>query len=147
MFVVECLIYSVAELMPKYFTNDTVMVVNGAVEETTELLKHPFDKLFYTGGGRVAKVILRAAAEHLTPVILELGGKSPCYVDDKLDDGAMCTAARRIVWGRFSNAGQTCIAPDYILCPPNATDRLVKEMKKAITAFYTEVHFFLLVTF
>jgi aldehyde dehydrogenase (NAD+) len=128
----------VAELVPKYFQDNTVVVINGAVEETTELLKHPFDKLFYTGGGRVAKVILRAAAEHLTPVVLELGGKSPCYVDENLDDGAMHTAARRIVWGRFSNAGQTCIAPDYILCPPTATARLVKEMKTAIQAFYTQ---------
>lgn len=101
-----------AELVPRYLDPSAVAVVQGAVPETTELLAQKLDHIFYTGNGAVGRIVLEAAAKHLTPVTLELGGKSPVYVDDTVDLDA---AAARIAWGRFLNAGQTCIAPDYVL--------------------------------
>ena len=89
-----------------------------ASTETSALLAERFDHIFYTGNGRVARVVMEAAARNLTPVTLELGGKSPCIVDDDVD---VNVAARRIAWGKFLNAGQTCIAPDYVLVKPNAS--------------------------
>jgi aldehyde dehydrogenase (NAD+) len=108
-----------------------VQVVEGGVPETTALLAEPWDHIFYTGNGTVGRVVLRAAAEHLTPVTLELGGKSPAIVTDSAD---LKVAARRIVWGKFTNAGQTCIAPDYVLADaavaPRLTEALVAEVRK-----------------
>jgi len=101
-----------AKLIPKYLDREAVTVVEGGVDETTELLKQKWDHIFYTGNGLVGKIVMKAAAEHLTPVTLELGGKSPCIVDSSVD---LDVAARRIIWGKFLNCGQTCIAPDYIL--------------------------------
>lgn len=91
-----------AELLPKYLDKTAYRAVLGAVEETTALLKLKFDMIFYTGSGAIGKIILRAAAEHLCPVILELGGKSPCLV---LDDADINIAARRIMWSKYTNAG------------------------------------------
>ncbi|MEO5722766.1 MAG: aldehyde dehydrogenase family protein [Ilumatobacteraceae bacterium] len=110
-----------------------VGLVQGGVAETTELLTQRFDHILYTGNGRVAKIVLRAAAEHLTPVTLELGGKSPAIVSRNAD---IDVAARRIAWGKFVNAGQTCIAPDYVLVEQPVHDALVAAIGKNIEAFY-----------
>lgn len=116
----------IAELVPGYLDTRAVRVVEGAVEETTALLKLRFDHIFYTGGAAVGRIIMRAAAEYLTPVTLELGGKSPCVVDRGAD---LKSAARRVIWGKTLNAGQTCIAPDYILVSPGRRDDLIAELK------------------
>lgn len=110
-----------------------VSLVLGGVVETTELLTHRFDHILYTGNGRVARVVMRAAAEHLTPVTLELGGKSPAIVSARAD---IDVTARRIVWGKYLNAGQTCIAPDYVLVERAVHDRLVDALRDRIAEFY-----------
>ena len=102
----------IAKLIPQYLDNTAFAVIEGAKDETTELLTFPFDKIFYTGGEQVGKIVMAAAAKHLTPVTLELGGKSPCVVDG---DTNLEIAVKRIVWGKFMNLGQTCVAPDYVL--------------------------------
>src|SRR5699024_9640777 len=89
--------------------------------ETTELLNYRFDHIFYTGNGRIGRIVMTAAAKHLTPVTLELGGKSPVYVDESAD---LRVAADRIAWGKFLNAGQTCVAPDYVLARRPVLDEL-----------------------
>jgi aldehyde dehydrogenase (NAD+) len=122
-----------ADLIPRYLDGSLYKVVNGAVQETTVLLKEKYDLIFYTGNGVVAKIIMRAAAEHLTPTILELGGKSPCVVDKNVD---VRVAARRIAWGKFINCGQTCIAPDYVLCEKSVEAELVSEIGKALKEYY-----------
>lgn len=123
----------VERLVPQYFPADVAQVVTGGVEETTALLEQRFDHIFFTGSGRVGRIVMRAAAEHLTPVTLELGGKSPTFVDDSVDLGA---AARRIVWGKFTNAGQTCVAPDHVLVTRTARDRLLAELVAAVHEFF-----------
>lgn len=122
-----------AELVPQYLDAEAVRVVEGGPKETGDLLKNPFNHIFYTGGGRVGKIVMRAAAENLTPVTLELGGKSPCFVDRTAD---INVAARRIVWGKFTNAGQTCVAPDYVLATPDVAEALAKRIAVAVTEFY-----------
>ena len=111
----------------------SVALVEGGVAETTELLEQRFDHILYTGNGRVARVVMRAAAEHLTPVTLELGGKSPAIVTR---NAKIEVAARRVAWAKFLNAGQTCIAPDYVLIEPSVHDEFVRELANAITEFY-----------
>ncbi|XP_062241530.1 aldehyde dehydrogenase family 3 member A2-like [Platichthys flesus] len=123
------------ELLPQYLDKDLYPVVTGGVSETQELLKQRFDHIFYTGNSTVGKLVMGAAARHLTPVTLELGGKNPCYIDKNCD---LTIACRRITWGKFVNCGQTCIAPDYILCEPSIQDRVVEEIKKSIKEFYTD---------
>lgn len=110
-----------------------VTVVQGGVAETTRLLEERFDHIVYTGNSRVARVVMRAAAEHLTPVTLELGGKSPAIVSRHAD---VDVAARRIAWGKFVNAGQTCIAPDYVLVERPVHDELVRRIAAAVESFY-----------
>ncbi|MFM8267625.1 MAG: aldehyde dehydrogenase family protein [Ilumatobacteraceae bacterium] len=110
-----------------------VSIVQGGVDETTALLGHRFDHILYTGNARVARIVARAAAEHLTPVTLELGGKSPAIVSRHADIGI---AGKRIAWGKFVNAGQTCIAPDYVLVDREVHDDLVAEIGKSIREFY-----------
>lgn len=122
-----------ARFLPRYLDDRAVVVVEGAVDETTELLSQRFDHIFYTGNSRVARIVAQAAAINLTPVTLELGGKSPVYVDDTVDVDA---AARRIAWGKFLNAGQTCVAPDYILATPDVAGRLVDALRVAIASLY-----------
>ena len=125
----------IAELVPKYLDGRLVQVVEGGAEQTTALLAERFDHILYTGGGEVARIVMRAAAEHLTPVTLELGGKSPAIV---AADADIDVAARRIVWGRFTNAGQTCVAPDYVLVVRSVEDRLLGAVLRAVHDFYGE---------
>ncbi|KAI5708892.1 hypothetical protein M8J76_005538 [Diaphorina citri] len=124
-----------AELLPKYLDNDTFQVVLGGVEETTELLKHRFDYIFYTGSTSVGKIVRQAANEHLTPVTLELGGKSPLYIDSSVN---IELAVRRFLWGKCINAGQTCIAPDYILCSRQVQAQILNHAKAVLDSWYTE---------
>jgi aldehyde dehydrogenase (NAD+) len=124
---------ALARLLPEYLDDRAVAVVEGDAEVATALLAEQFDHIFYTGGAAVGKVVARAAAEHLTPITLELGGKSPVYVDDTVD---LADAARRIVWGKLMNAGQTCVAPDYLLATRSVADRLVPYLRDAIAALY-----------
>ncbi|RMG13325.1 MAG: aldehyde dehydrogenase family protein [Planctomycetota bacterium] len=123
----------IAELVPNYLDADCVAVVEGGVPETTELLAQRFDSVFFTGSTRVGRIVYEAAAKHLTPVTLELGGKSPCIVDRDVD---LEVAARRIVWGKFFNAGQTCVAPDYVLVDRVQEEALLDAMSRTIEAFY-----------
>lgn len=110
-----------------------VAVVNGGVPETTTLLAERFDHVFFTGNAVVGSVVAQAAAVHCTPVTLELGGKSPAFVDESCD---LNIAAKRIAWGAFMNAGQTCVAPDYVLATPEVAERLVVALERAIDALY-----------
>lgn len=123
----------VAELVPQYLDTRAVAVVEGGVEVTTELLAERFDHIFYTGNGTVGRIVMTAAARHLTPVTLELGGKSPVYVDDTVD---LAATARRIAWGKFMNAGQTCVAPDYLLATPEVAHALLPHLVDAIAELY-----------
>lgn len=123
----------VAKTLPKYLDTEAFKVVTGGPQETTELLKQRFDKIFYTGNGFVGRIVMKAAAEHLTPVVLELGGKSPVIVDESVDLDVAC---KRIIWGKFSNDGQTCVAPDYILAHKNVEQKLLNKLKSTIEEFY-----------
>ncbi|WP_348535789.1 aldehyde dehydrogenase family protein [Kocuria sp. JC486] len=115
------------------YLGDVVGVVTGGVPETTRVLQHRFDHVFYTGNATVGRVVMRAAAQYLTPVTLELGGKSPVWIDDTVDLG---TAADRIAWAKFLNAGQTCVAPDYVMGPPEVLTRLEPLLVAAIRKLY-----------
>ena len=121
------------KLVPQYFDNDAIAIVEGAVPETTQLLAEKFDHIFYTGNGTVGRVVMRAAAENLTPVTLELGGKSPTIVDKSAN---IAIAGRRIAWAKYVNAGQTCVAPDYVLAHADIADKLVDEIRKSVKDFY-----------
>jgi aldehyde dehydrogenase (NAD+) len=122
-----------ARELTRYLDADCVKVFEGGVPETTELLAERFDHVFYTGNGAVGRIVMTAAAKHLTPVTLELGGKSPCIVDRDAD---VEVAARRIAWGKFFNAGQTCVAPDYVLVHDALHDRLVARLRETVREFY-----------
>lgn len=125
-----------ATLIPKYLDNDCFAVVCGGISTTTALLELPWNKIFFTGSTRVGKIVMKAAAEHLTPVSLELGGKSPTYIDESVGDIEL--AATRIMWGKCANAGQTCIAPDYVLCHEKVYSKFLDSAKKAVKTFYGE---------
>jgi aldehyde dehydrogenase (NAD+) len=122
-----------ARLIPKYMDTSAVALVEGGVPETTALLEQQFDHIFYTGNGTVGRIVMTAAAKHLTPVTLELGGKSPVVIDDS---AKVRVAARRIAWGKWLNAGQTCIAPDYVLVTEKVQQQFVDELGNAIRSFY-----------
>jgi aldehyde dehydrogenase (NAD+) len=124
---------ALARLFARYVDSDAVVIVEGGVDETTALLAERWDHIFFTGSTAVGRVVAEAAAKHLTPATLELGGKSPIYVHASADLGV---AARRIAWGKFFNAGQTCIAPDYILADREIRDALVDRLALQITEFY-----------
>ncbi|CAM5303244.1 aldehyde dehydrogenase family protein [Streptomyces griseorubiginosus] len=124
---------AIARLVPAYLDTDAVAVVEGGVPETTALLAERFDHIFYTGNGTVGRIVLRAAAEHLTPVTLELGGKSPAFVDRDAD---LAVVADRLVRGKFLNAGQTCVAPDYVLTDPETAATLEPLFVKAVETLY-----------
>lgn len=123
------------KLVKEVFPEEYVAVVRGGREANKNLLEERFDYLFFTGSLTVGKAVMEAAAKHLTPVTLELGGKSPCVVDSTAN---IRMAAKRIVWGKFLNAGQTCVAPDYVYVQKSVKAELIKEMKKAIHRFYGE---------
>jgi aldehyde dehydrogenase (NAD+) len=122
-----------ARLLPKYLDRRAVIVVEGGVENTATLLEQRFDHIFFTGNSQVGRIVMTAAAKHLTPVTLELGGKSPTWVDDSVD---LAAAARRIAWAKFINCGQTCVAPDYVLATPDVADKLAPLLADAITDLY-----------
>lgn len=124
---------ALAALLPAYLDPEAVVVVEGGVPETTALLAQRLDHILYTGNGTVGRVVLAAAVQHLTPVTLELGGKSPTYVDESAD---LEVAARRIAWGKFTNAGQTCVAPDYVLATASVIERLEPLLCEAIREFF-----------
>ncbi|MGI4835360.1 MAG: aldehyde dehydrogenase family protein [Janthinobacterium lividum] len=115
------------------FRPDEVLVVEGGKDEATALLALPWDHIFFTGSPAVGKVVMRAAAEHLSGLTLELGGKSPAIVDETAN---LRDAAEKLVWGKFLNAGQTCVAPDYLLVHASVRDALVQAMRAAINKFY-----------
>ena len=120
-------------LLSDLFAEEEVAVVEGDADAARALLELPFDHIFFTGSPAVGKLVMGAAAVNLTSVTLELGGKSPVLVDADAD---LRTAARKIAWGKFLNAGQTCIAPDYVLAHADIHDRLVKELQLAVESFY-----------
>ncbi|KAM6133716.1 LOW QUALITY PROTEIN: aldehyde dehydrogenase family 3 member B1-like [Phoenicopterus ruber ruber] len=122
-----------AEALPSYLDKDCFAVVTAGAQETTRLLENKFDYIFYTGRQpSVGRMVMAAAAKHLTPLTLA-GGKNPCYVSDTCD---VQNVARRVAWGRFFNAGQTCIAPDYVLCSAEMQEKLLPALRKAIADFY-----------
>ncbi|MFF8427952.1 aldehyde dehydrogenase family protein [Streptomyces sp. NPDC016566] len=122
-----------AELIPAHLDSDAVAVVEGGVPETTALLAERFDHIFYTGNGTVGRIVMRAAAEHLTPVTLELGGKSPVFVDRGAD---LDVVADRLARGKFLNAGQTCVAPDYVLTDPETAAGLEAALVRAVETLF-----------
>src|SRR6516225_6675235 len=121
------------ELVPKYFEPDAVPALPGGREETTELLKLPFDFIFFTGSTRVGKVVAHAAAENLTPVLLELGGQNPALVDESAN---IPDAAKKIVWGKMAWGGQWCTSPGYAYVHESVADAFVREAKAALIALY-----------
>lgn len=123
----------IARLIPDTIDPRAIAVIEGGVDETTAVLQERFDHIFYTGNGRVGRIIARAAAEHLTPTTLELGGKSPAYVDDTVP---LAETAKRIAWGKFMNAGQTCVAPDYVLGTASVLRRLAPLIGAAVHDLY-----------
>ncbi len=123
------------ELIPKYLDKEAFSVVQGAVPETTALLEQKWDHIFFTGGATVGRIVMTAAAKHLTPVVLELGGKCPAIVHSTAN---LEVAARRIAQGRWMNAGQTCTGVDHVLVFADVKDEFLGLMKKAITQFYGE---------
>ncbi|RNI33310.1 aldehyde dehydrogenase [Rufibacter immobilis] len=122
-----------ARLLQETFPPEYLTVVQGGPETSQALLELPFDKIFFTGSVPVGRIVAQAAAKQLIPVTLELGGKSPCLVDDTAD---LEVAARRIVWGKFLNAGQTCVAPDYVLVQENVATPLLAHLDRTIRQFY-----------
>ena len=124
---------ALSHIVADYLDTDAITVMEGAADETANLLEQRFDKIFFTGGSRIGRVVMAAAAKHLTPVTLELGGKSPALVEPDAD---LAVSARRVAWGRFMNAGQICVAPDYVLVHEDAHDAFIAALRTAITGFY-----------
>jgi len=124
---------AIARIIRETFDEAYIGVVEGGVEVTQQLLAQRYDYIFFTGSTRVGQIVMKAAAEHLTPVTLELGGKSPAIV---AEDADLQLAARRIAWGKFMNAGQTCVAPDYILVQEQVKEELVHHITRCLREFY-----------
>lgn len=124
---------AIAAMVADFFEPEYMTVVEGGVKETQELLEEPYDFIMFTGGTEIGRIIYQAAAKHLTPVALELGGKSPCIVDGDVN---LEVAARRITWGKFTNAGQICIAPDYIYVHKDVKPKFLALVKENITEFF-----------
>jgi aldehyde dehydrogenase (NAD+) len=125
----------IEKIITECFETEYVAVVTGGRAENTALLEQKFDFVFFTGSQAVGKEVLRHAAEHLTPAVLELGGKSPCIVDASAN---IKLAAKRIVWGKYLNCGQTCVAPDYILCESSVKDEFINEVAGQIKKQFGE---------
>lgn len=126
--------FIVKKILEEVFSPEYVRVVEGEKDEVTALIHASFDYIFFTGSVAVGKVVAKAAAERLTPIALELGGKSPAIVDQTAD---LDVAAKRIVWGKFNNTGQTCVAPDYVLVHTSVAKKFTRLLKKAIKEFYS----------
>ncbi|KAF3429543.1 hypothetical protein E2986_00708 [Frieseomelitta varia] len=124
-----------AKIIPKYLDQECIHVVLGGVSETTELLKQRFDYIFYTGSTTVGKIIRNAANKFLTPVTLELGGKSPVYIDNTAD---LEISVKRVLWGKCINGGQTCVAPDYILCTEEIQNKFIEKAKQILKEWYAD---------
>jgi len=123
----------IQDMIDEYFQEDYVCVVQGDADVAQKLLEQEFDYILYTGSGFVGKIVMRAAAEHLTPLTLELGGKNPCIVDNDID---LEKTARRITWGKLVNTGQTCVAPDYLLVHKGVKENLVGRIRENVLEFY-----------
>ncbi len=123
----------IAELIASCFGSEYIAVVEGGREQNTELLKEKFDYIFFTGSPEVGKLVMEAASKNLTPVSLELGGKSPCIVDQTAD---LKCAAKRVAFGKFLNAGQTCVAPDYLMVHRSVKDKFIDLVKAAVMEFF-----------
>ncbi|QDL11989.1 aldehyde dehydrogenase family protein [Brasilonema octagenarum UFV-E1] len=121
------------EMIKQYFDPAYITVVEGGVQTSQQLLAEKFDHIFFTGGTAVGKIVMEAAAKNLTPVTLELGGKSPCIVGSDIN---IEHTARRITWGKFLNCGQTCIAPDYLLVNKSIKENFLNELQKCLQEFY-----------
>ena len=119
----------IVQMVTQLFGIEEVAVVEGAITETQKLLSLPFNHIFFTGSPQVGKIVMRAAAEHLSSITLELGGKSPCIIDSSAN---LKSLVPKLVWGKFMNNGQTCIAPDYVLIPTRMEQELIKELKFTI---------------
>lgn len=130
--IAENTMKAMSKIINENFPREYLFVAEGGVEETTEILKLKFDKIFFTGSPKVGQIVYEAAAKNLTPVTLELGGKSPAIVTSSAD---FEVAAKRIVWGKFLNAGQTCVAPDYILVDEKVKDSFMDSLKSFIQKF------------
>jgi len=126
---------ALAALIPKYLDPHCFKVITGGVPETTALLNERFDYIFYTGSTQVGKIISSVAAKTLTPCTLELGGKSPAYLDDCVN---LENALKRLLWGKFNNSGQICVAPDYVLCTKEVEKKAVPLMKTILKSFFTD---------
>ena len=122
-----------ADLLPRYVDPDCIRVIEGGVDETTALLEERFDHICYTGNGHVGRIVMSAAAKHLTPVTLELGGQNPCIVDRSAN---LKVTANRILWGKFFNAGQTCIAPNHLFVHKDVSDALLGYLREGLRSFY-----------
>ena len=120
----------ISELIGDVFDKEYVAVIEGGREENAHLLEEKFDYIFFTGGKTVGRLVMEKASKFLTPITLELGGKSPCIVDKSAN---IKLSARRIVWGKYLNCGQTCVAPDYVLCHKDVKDKFIREVQKEIT--------------
>ena len=123
----------IGELIGELFDPGLIAVVRGGRAENQALLDQRFDYIFFTGGTQVGRLVLEKAAVHFTPVTLEMGGKSPCIVDSSAD---IRLTARRLAFGKFLNAGQTCVAPDYVLVHRSVKEELVSELRRSVTAFF-----------
>ena len=124
----------IAEIIAEAFEKNHVDVVEGGIKESQNLLSQRWDYIFFTGSVAVGKIVAKAAAENLTPITLELGGKNPCIIDETAN---LKLAAKRIVWGKFINGGQTCIAPDYLLVKPEIKDQFIDFLKAEIIQSYS----------
>lgn len=127
----------VQNLISELFSPEEVAVCLGEKEVASELLGLPFDHIFFTGSPQIGKIVMKAAAQHLSSVTLELGGKSPVILDETAD---LVDAAKKIVWGKFVNCGQTCIAPDYVLVPENKKEEFIAQAKAALQRYYDPQH-------
>jgi len=123
----------ISEVINKTFPPEYIHCFQGAVETSQELLSQNFDFIFFTGSPQVGKIVMSAASKNLTPVVLELGGKSPCFIDSTAD---LDIAAKRIAWGKFTNVGQTCVAPDYIVIEDSVKDKFIELINQKIKLFF-----------
>ncbi len=126
---------AIAKIINNNFDPNFITAIEGGIETNQALLAEQFDHIFFTGGTAIGKIVMEAAAKHLTPVTLELGGKSPCIVDETCN---LDITAKRIIWGKFYNAGQTCVAPDYLLVQKNIKPVLIEKLVAQVKTFFGE---------